>query len=669
MTQTADRPDVETATSGSLARTHAGLGDALKEALDGSYHELREQGRRALTADDLLRPADLTMAEARVWTKDALVRLAGKGVGNAGYPVNGQSGDPAAAVTSFETVAHGDLSLTIKAGVQFGLFGGAVAGLGTKEQVDRWLPDIIATKHLGAFAMTEMGHGSDVQNLETTITYDPETDELVIDSPTPSATKTYLGNAAVHGTSATVFGQLWVDGTCYGVHCVLVPIRETEVPEGAEQAPDLPGVTTGDNGYKGGLLGVDNGTIRFDHVRVPRENLLARYGGVTADGTYSSPIESSNRRFFTTLGTLVRGRVCVGAGAAIAARRGLSIATRYALQRRQFPGGPDGGEILLLDYQSHQRKLLPAIATSYAFGFAHNELLDLLVTCQTTEVSEELQRSLESRAAGLKAAESRFANDVLQVCREACGGAGFMGQNYLTLLRQDADIFATFEGDNTVLMQLVAKGLLSGYKEQWTGLDRRETFTKTADMVGRVLLERTAGRGLVDDLVAAAQRKRGEAPMLDRGWHLQMFTERDDHVLESLAARFRAASKAPAEEKFAAVNALQNHMLTAAKAHTDRLMLEAFVAGIDACTDENAKAVLNKLCDLYALSTLEADRGWFTDHGRMSQGRSKSLTRMVENICLELRPHALALVEGLGVPVEWLGSAMLTPGWDEPQAV
>ena len=97
------------------------------------------------------------------------------------------------------------------------------------------------------------------------------------------------------------------------MHCVLVPIRDDE-------GNDLPGVTTSDCQYKGGLPGVDNGRIMFDHVRVPRVNLLNKYGDVAPDGTYSSPIENPNRRFFTMIGTLIRGRITVGGSAGNAAR-------------------------------------------------------------------------------------------------------------------------------------------------------------------------------------------------------------------------------------------------------------------------------------------------------------------------------------------------------------
>ena len=71
------------------------------------------------------------------------------------------------------------------------------------------------------------------------------------------------------------------------------------------------GVRIEDCGAKLGLNGVDNGRIWFDHVRVPRENLLDRYAQVHEDGTYFSPIENPTKRFFTMIGTLIQGRISV----------------------------------------------------------------------------------------------------------------------------------------------------------------------------------------------------------------------------------------------------------------------------------------------------------------------------------------------------------------------
>lgn len=635
------------------------LGAGLRAATGGRYGPVRDLARTSVPASLMVRDPELTMPEARAWTREALHGLVGHGMAGSGFPTEqGGLDDVGRSCVDFEMTAHGDLSLTVKSGVHFGLYGGAVTALGTERHHEEFVPPLLTLEQIGCYAMTEFGHGSDVASLETTITYDRGTDELVVHSPTPSAAKTYIGAAAEDAHLAAVYGQLVVDGSTHGVHVVLVRVRD-------EDGRPTPGVTLGDNGAKGGLLGVDNGTISFDQVRVPRSMLLDRYGGIDDSGAYVSDIESDKRRFFTMLGTLVRGRICVAAGAAVSSRKALSIATRYALRRRQF-SAPDGDEVVLLDYLAHQRKLLPAIATAYAHTFAVNEVVERLQQLhELPQKDQEAQRELETRAAGLKSVITRFTNDTVQVCREACGGAGYMAENGLTVLRGDADVFATFEGDNTVLLQLVTKGLLTGYKEMWGDLDTTGMVAAGARMLGQQVLEATSVRPLVDRLITAAARRSEDETLLDRGWHLSMFTDRERHVLETLAGRLR---KAEDDDTFATFNAAQDHVLLAARTHMDRVVLEAFVAGIDACEEGAVRETLERLCTLHALSSIEADAGWFLAHNRISAARAKAVTAQINRLCGELRPLALELVEGMGVPQTWLGSAMLedaerwTPG-------
>lgn len=629
------------------------LGAALRAAADGPYPQLREQGRAAILRLGEPRDPGLSIPEARQWTRDRVADLVAQGRGGEGFPTSvGGDGSLASSIINFEALAAYDLSLTVKVGVHFGLFGGALASLGNAEQLAQFGPGVLSVELPGAFAMTEIGHGSDVQSLETTLTYDADTDEIVVHSPTPSATKTYIGNAAEDARMAAVFGQLTVGGTSHGIHAALVPVREAD-------GTVRPGVTIGDNGPKGGLDGVDNGSLAFDSVRIPRTMLLSRYGGIDEDGRYTSPIQSENRRFFTMLGTLVRGRICVAGGGAQAARKALTIATRYALQRRQFTAPGHEGEVVLLDYLAHQRKLLPAIATSYALAFAQNELTQALVTVQEKppeERDQTAQRELETRAAGMKAVSTRFANDTIQVCREACGGAGYMAENGLTELRRDADVFATFEGDNTVLFQLVAKGLLTNYQEMWGDLDMVGMVQAAVRTFTGTVIERTAARPAIERILETGRSTSDS--VLDRSWHIAMFEEREKHVLDSLAQRMRTAGK-DEDRAFEAFNATQDHLLMAARTHVDRVILEAFIAGIEACEDEEAATVLGLLCDLYALDSLAQDRGWFQEHNRMSTARAKAILPAINQRCQDLRPHAEALIEGMGIPEQLLGSAML----------
>jgi len=618
------------------------LDQDLRIAIDGKWRHVRVAARQQLGELNLAFNHELSMEDARERTLAQLKELVPTGIPAAGFRTeDGGTGDPGMAVTGIEMLAQYDLSLMVKAGVQWGLFGGAVSNLGTERHTSL-IPDIINLDLIGCFAMTETGHGSDVQNLETTATYDRETQEFVVHSPTPSSRKDYIGNAAKHATMAAVFAQLESNGERHGVHCFLVPLRDAK-------GRDLPGVTTSDCGHKGGLRGVDNGRIMFDQVRIPRENLLNKYGDVAEDGTYTSPVENVNRRFFTMLGTLVRGRVSVGGSASAAAEVALTIAGKYALTRRQFGPSPDQ-EVLLMDYRTHQRRLLPLIARSYAYRFAQNQLVARMHRLQSTDTPDEHeQRELETRAAGLKAVQTWHAIQAIQESREACGGAGYLTENRLVLLRRDVDVFATFEGDNYVLLQLLAKDLLTKYAKEVAGLDPVGLARFVADSFVETVKERTTAGQLIQRLIDARPGKDDNGDFLDRGTQLSMFEDREEHVLETLARRLRRAAKAEPDEAFRIFNNAQDHLIRAARAHIDRVVLEAFTAGIARIEDGEASDLLREVCTLYALTAIEDDLAWFMGHNRVSVAKAKEVTVLVNAQCEKLRPHVEDLVEGFGV--------------------
>ncbi len=280
---------------------------ALTALLDGRYAEVRDLVRRNLaTYASVLEEAEtLPREEYRDRVRDLVVEMAATGQTGMGFPQEyGGGGDIGASVAAFETLAYGDLSVLVKVGVQFGLFGGAILQLGTQRHHDAYLRDLVTGRLMGCFAMTETGHGSNVQALGTVAAYDAETGEFVITTPVTElgdeARKDYIGNAARHARLAVVFAQLETGGELQGVHAFVVPIRD-------ESGAPAAGVRIEDDGLKLGLNGVDNGRLWFDGVRVPREALLDRFADVAEDGTYSSEIENPNRRFFTMLGTLVQG--------------------------------------------------------------------------------------------------------------------------------------------------------------------------------------------------------------------------------------------------------------------------------------------------------------------------------------------------------------------------
>ena len=623
--------------------------EALRHVLDGRWGAARDAAR-AEFADAGAGPVYGLDREAyRDLIAEQMRTIAASGRVHETSGIAGGTPDVGAGITLFEMVSHLDLSLTVKAGVQWGLFGGAVQALGTEKHHAQYMKAILDFELPGCFAMTETGHGSDVQSLGTTATYDAATQEFVVHTPHEGARKDYIGNAGRDGRLAAVFAQLITGGEAHGVHALLVPIRD-------DAGKPCPGVTLEDCGPKAGLNGVDNGRITFDHVRVPREALLDRYGSVAPDGTYSSSIENQTRRFFTMLGTLIRGRISVAGSAGSATKNALTIAVRYGDVRRQFARPGSDQEVVLLDYLVHQRRLLPALAKTYALHFAQGTMVAALHDIATGVVTDEhAQRELEARAAGIKALATWHATETIQTCREACGGAGYLAENILPQLKADTDVFTTFEGDNTVLLQLVAKGLLTDYRDQFGDLDTLGMVKFVAGQVFAGVIERTAARSLVQRLIDAAPGRDEDADLLDRGWHLKMFEGREQHVLEGLARRLRKAA-APGADLFEVFNNAQDHVLRAARVHVDRVVLEAFVAGIDQCADPAVAALLEKVCDLYVLSILEADRAWFMEHQRLTVSRSKAVGAAVNQLCRELRPHAVTLVNGFGIPDAWIAA-------------
>jgi acyl-CoA oxidase len=630
---------------------------ALTALLDGSYVEVRNLVRTNLAgyASILEEAETLDHAAFRERVKEVVVEMAATGQTGMGFPEQyGGGGDIGASLAAFETLAFGDLSVLVKVGVQFGLFGGAVLQLGTERHHAAYLPDLIAGKLMGCFAMTETGHGSNVQALGTVARYDAEAGEFVITTTEPDANKDYIGNAATHADVAVVFAQLHVAGERHGVHAFVVPIREAGEP--------APGVRIQDDGLKMGLNGVDNGKLWFDHVRVPREALLNRFADVSSDGTYTSGIENPNRRFFTMLGTLVQGRVCVGGAGINASKVALAIAIRYALTRRQFEATSADEEELLLDYGQHQRRLFPLLAQTYALHFAQEVVAGQCHRVFSGEADDEkVRRELESRAAGTKALGTWHATRTIQECREACGGAGYLAVNRFAALKADTDVFTTFEGDNTVLLQLVAKGLLTDYASEFEELDQLGMVRFVAGLAVETVVERMSVHKLLDrvrDLLPGGDQWDQEAGLLDSAYQQAMLRFREEHILGGVARRLKRGidSGMNPGEVFSRV---QDHVIRAARAHVERLVLDAFAERVEGMEEGDNKLALGLLLDLYALSVIEADRAWFMEHGRLTASRSKAISREVNALCRRIRPLARDLVDAFGVPVEMLRSPEL----------
>ena len=622
----------------------------VQDALLGKWKQERLESRAVAVDPQLHTEQGTPMAEHRERALQQLQILVEKGAIQRAFPSDlGGADNHGGNIAAFQELVLADPSMQIKAGVQWGLFGAAILHLGTRAHHEAWLPDVISLKLPGAFAMTEIGHGSDVASVGTTATYDPDTEEFEIHTPFAGAWKEFLGNAALHGQAAVVFAQLITGGVNHGVHAFFVPIR---TPEGEM----LPGVGSEDDGVKGGLNGIDNGRLHFSHVRIPRTNLLNRYGDVAPDGSYSSPIESPGRRFFTMIGTLVQGRVSLDGAAVRAMQAALTIAVRYGNERRQFPGA-SGRETVLLDYGQHQRRLIPRIAQTYAMAFAGERLLTVFDEVFSGKHDTEANREdLETLAAALKPLSTWAALDTLQEAREACGGAGFMAKNRLTGLRHDLDIYVTFEGDNNVLLQLVGKRLLTDYAAQFSGGDKaalaKAAAAQLGDRVSRFGL-RQVGQSIAD----LGQVGRSVESVRSTEAQRALLTDRVETMIADIAIALRDATKGvPQGDKRArdtakeeAFNAQQHRLIEAARAHAELLQWEAFTEAVEKMEDEGSRQVLTWLRDLFGLGLIEEHAAWYLVSGRISGQRAEAITAYVDRLLGRLRDHAADLVDAFGL--------------------
>ncbi|MBC9798472.1 acyl-CoA dehydrogenase [Sinomicrobium weinanense] len=563
----------------------------------------------------------------RIRTLEQVKLLASHGYGAMAYDkAYGGIGNMPAYAGIFENLMYVDGSLTIKFGVQFGLFGGSIQNLGTKKHHDQWLKATGEAKILGCFAMTETGHGSNVRGIKTTATYVRETGTIVIDTPGKNDNKEYIGNA-LHARMATVFAQLIVNGTNEGVHAILVPVRD-------ENGDLMPGVRIEDNGYKLGLNGVDNGKIWFSNVSVPRENLLDRFGRIDGNGNYQSDISNPNKRFFTMLGTLVGGRICVAKGALSGAKMALAIAVKYALYRRQFNSGEKVQEDLIMDYPSHQLRLIAPIALTYVYHIT----LDHMIRSYASS-TEETRRQTETQAAALKALITDFSNTTIQECREACGGKGYLLENRIGDLKNDVDIFTTFEGDNTVLLQLAAKGVLTDFKSEFN-----------SDHFGDIL--KLLGTQLSDRLTTfnpLFTNNTDKDHLFDPGFHLEALQYRTRRLTFTAASRIRSYLKKGVPSQQVSLN-IQTHLITLGKTYGAMLSYEIFSGFVENMADKRLQFLFRKLGALYALMYIRDNAAWYLEHGYISSNKSKAIRQRVERLCTELRPHVASLVDGYGIP-------------------
>eukprot|EP00179_Madagascaria_erythrocladioides_P024190 CAMPEP_0198335816 /NCGR_PEP_ID=MMETSP1450-20131203/20562_1 /TAXON_ID=753684 ORGANISM="Madagascaria erythrocladiodes, Strain CCMP3234" /NCGR_SAMPLE_ID=MMETSP1450 /ASSEMBLY_ACC=CAM_ASM_001115 /LENGTH=623 /DNA_ID=CAMNT_0044040505 /DNA_START=93 /DNA_END=1964 /DNA_ORIENTATION=- len=542
---------------------------------------------------------DLSLAEHRDITFRRLQRFAAAGFIDCMDVVK----NPKRFAAVMECLHLVDYSFSIKGGVHFTLCGGTIAKLGTDKHHREFLPKVNSGELPGCFAMTELAHGSNVMGIETTAVYDPDTQEFVINTPTDAASKFWIGGAAQHGKLCTVFAQLSVGGKWQGVHVFVVRLRD-------DYGRVNPGIRIEDNGSKMGLNGVDNGRIWFSSIRVPRDAMLDKFSSISPAGAYSSAIPSISQRFAVTVGGLTTGRVLIAQAAVDAAKLGLTIAIRYGTMRKQF------GEKRIIEYLSHLRRLVPGMAETYALHFSMMDLMDKMGTPGGSKEEHVL-------SSGLKATATWARVDILQNCRECCGGMGFLSANQIGPMMSDMNVDVTFEGSNPVLMQQVSKALLKDAKKRLAGFNPAPPAIRghvTMDSISTVLSCREMiqlGR-LAEKIQVSC--KGGMTPE-------DAFDEHLDVVL-ALASAF-----------------IENHVFNVFAQRAQE-------------ADPGLQPVLVELCMLYGLGRLEKDSAFFLSTGSVSPKQAIAIHDRCNELCRSLGQDRgallLQLCDGFGIPEQFI---------------
>lgn len=589
--------------------------EELAAFLDGEHAALKAQVRTVLGRPEFAYAYDIDRTSYRRLILRRCRALARHGWGARFYPDAHGRRDLGGFLAVVETLAFSDPNLLIKFGLQFGLFGGAIFHLGTRRHHDEYLPQVASMKLIGCFAMTEVGHGSDIRCLETVARYDRARDELIVHTPSPPARKQFIGNAALHAHTALVFAQLEVDEVRRGVFGFLVPLR-------AADGSLRPGVAIGDTGPKSGLHGIDNGWIAFDRVRVPRENLLDRFGTVTPAGRYRGHVEDPTDAMLRTMSESRLGLAWAGLSAA---KAGLAIAIRYGAARRPFGAGEAR---LLLDYPLHQRRLLPRLAAAFALDAALKH-----ATARAGASAATADPEFEALTAALKAYSTWNAVETLQACREACGGQGYLAVNRLGVVRADADAWTTLEGDNTLLYLLAAKTRLKRFRDAgrsaWLRAWLAQRWQKAA--------------------IALSLRAPAPARAQNPARLLEMLRFRERALLWEAAGRLRAARGREPQADY------QTPLMALSQAGVERVVLEEFSRQVER-SPPSIRPVLAPLRELYALSCLAGHSSWYLQNGAMSRRYARAIDGRVAALCRRIRPHAPSLADGFAIPDACLGA-------------
>jgi len=512
--------------------------------------------------------------------------------------------------------------------LHFSMFLNYLKSQANKEQLRYWNAEARQGNFIGAYAQTELGHGSNVRGLETLATLDLKNKEYEIHSPTLTSLK-WWPTGMYACTHAMVFAQLIINGENKGLHGFMVQLRQ---PDGSL----MPGVELGEIGPKLNFSSNNIGYCRFTNVRIPMNRLFSKYSKVIeTTGEYiAAPRSLSKFRYIS----MMLARTSIVRIAYKMCAKACTIAIRYSAVRLQgFKNKSSGSseEHYVLDYKMQQYRLFKGLAYSYCLlwnaRYIHSYIKGIQNRLEDGDNSaaDDLPE-LHATLSGLKATATVTAHDNIEEARKCCGGQGFLMSSGIAKLSPDFAEWVTVEGEQVILSLQCARFLLKAVKQVQS---KSSTLTETVRYIGETQSDKNKNINVITPsgiLSLLKMRARNLAWRLTEQYDQQKGGDKDEALNQCAVIAVKAST-----------------------AHVQQFMIENNFKAINSFfTDDLAiHTIMMKLLMLHGLQLISENAGDFVGIGSDVFLTSKVLSTVesrINRLMDEIRPDAVSLVDSFG---------------------